>query len=92
MNDKAIKANAATMVPTIINGVLLPFLAFLLSEIAPNNGSINKARMLSSAIMTPEAVWFKPNLSIMILAMILSYVCQKIVMIKKAKPINIVFL
>ena len=46
----------AKIVPTKINGVRFPFLWFILSDHAPNNGSIISANMLSSAIIPPEIV------------------------------------
>ncbi len=86
------KATAATNVPIKMYGVLRPYLLFVLSDNEPNNGSINSAKMLSSAITKPDDTWVKPNLSINILAMILSYVIQNIEITKNAIPTKIVFL
>ena len=44
------------MVPRTIYGVRLPYFDFVLSESEPNKGSINTARTLSSAIITPDTV------------------------------------
>ena len=46
----------ASIVPTNMKGVLLPLLWFILSDHAPKMGSIINAKILSSAIIAPEAV------------------------------------
>ena len=51
---------------------------------------MNSARMLSSAMMTPEAVCDRPNLFVRISGMVLSYACQKAQIRKKANPTKIV--
>ena len=68
----------------------LPILVCVLSEIAPNSGSRKSARMLSSAMIAPESVSFKWNVSVRILGMTLSYICQKAQMDKNARPTRIV--
>ena len=49
-------AAAAIMVPTNIKGVLLPLLLFTLSDQAPKIGSMNRAKILSRAIIPPDSV------------------------------------
>ena len=66
------KAMAATIVPMRINGVRRPRLPVCLSEIAPNSGSRNSARMLSSAMMTPDHACDIPNLLVRISGTVLS--------------------
>ena len=83
-------AIAAASVPAIMNGVRLPSFVFVLSEIAPNNGSRKIASTLSRAITTPEAACDIPNLSVSILGIIVSYACQNVQIRKKAKPTKIV--
>ena len=68
----------------------LPILVCVLSEIAPNSGSRNSARMLSSAMMTPDHACDMPNLFVRISGMVLSYACQKAQIRKKAKPTQMV--
>ena len=70
--DKLNRATAATIVPTTMKGVRLPDLAVHLSEIAPKSGSINSAKMLSRAMITPDQVWDIPNLLVRITGMVAS--------------------
>lgn len=48
------------------------------------------ARTLSIAMITPVAVSFTPKVFCKINGMILSYICQKALMLKNAIPIKIV--
>ena len=77
---------AAHSVPIRIKGVRRPRRLRHLSDMAPNRGSMNSARMLSSAMMMPLFAWFMPNLSVSILGIRLSYACQKAQIRKNAKP------
>ena len=72
MKLRQISATAAISVPITMKGVRRPFLWVHLSEIAPNRGSMNSARMLSAAMMTPDQVWLMPNLLVRIRGMVLS--------------------
>ena len=78
------------MVPMVIKGVRLPKRVRHLSESAPKRGSIKTARMLSSAMITPDQVWDIPNLLVKITGMVASYACQKALIRKKAKPTRMV--
>lgn len=89
-SDRLMNAMAATIVPKTMNGVRRPRLPVCLSEIAPNSGSRNSARMLSSAMMTPDHACDMPNLFVRISGMVLSYACQKAQIRKKAKPTQMV--
>ena len=46
--------------------------------------------MLSSAMIAPEIVSFRRNVSVRILGITLSYICQKAQMDKNARPTRIV--
>ena len=70
--DSPTKATAAMIVPMRMKGVRRPIFPLCLSEIAPKRGSINSARMLSSAMITPEAVCDRPNLFVRIRGIVLS--------------------
>ena len=78
------------IVPTRMNGVRRPRLLVQRSEIDPNRGSRNSAKILSSAITMPEAACAMPNLSVRIFGMIVSYACQKVQIRKKANPTKMV--
>ena len=75
MPSVKLRANSSTTahsVPIRMKGVRLPRRLRHLSLIAPNSGSMNRARMLSSAMMMPLLAWFMPNLSVRILGIRLS--------------------
>ena len=80
----------AQAVPKRIKGIRLPSFEWLLSETEPKNGSRKSARMLSSAMMTPDHACDMPNLFVRIRGMVLSYACQKAQIRKKAKPTQMV--
>ena len=73
-----------------MNGVRRPRGLLLLSEIAPKSGSMNSARMLSSAMITPDSACDMPNLFVRIRGIVLSYACQKAQIRKNARPTNTV--
>ena len=58
VNPKRMKKITAAIVPIKINGVRRPNLVRDLSEMLPKSGNINTAKMLSSAIITPDSVCF----------------------------------
>ena len=61
------------MVPMVMKGVRLPnLLPRHLSDNAPKSGSMNTARILSSAMTTPDQVWDIPNLLVRITGMVAS--------------------
>ena len=68
----ASSATAATMVPKVMKGVRLPYLVLHLSDRVPKTGSRNTARILSSAMITPDQVWDIPNLLVRITGMVAS--------------------
>ena len=72
-----------------MKGIRRPILVLVRSESAPNSGSRKSARMLSSAMIVPEIVSFRRNVSVRILGT-LSYICQNEQMDKKARPTRIV--
>ena len=76
--------------PRRMKGIRRPILVLVRSESAPNSGSRKSARMLSSAMIAPEIVSFRRNVSVRILGMTLSYICQNEQMDKKARPTRIV--
>ena len=53
-NESTMSSTAAMSVPMTMNGVRRPRRLVQRSLIAPNSGSRNSARMLSSAIITPD--------------------------------------
>ena len=75
-----------------MKGVRRPIFERHLSERAPKSGSIKSATILSSAMMTPDAVCESPNLSVKIFGISVSYACQNRQIRKKAKPTRTVFL
>ena len=72
MNESPTNASAATIVPISMKGVRLPSFDLHLSDIAPKIGSMNRARMLSRAMTTPDAVWDMPNLLVRMSGIVLS--------------------
>ena len=87
--SRSIAATAIT-VPTNMKGVLLPRLWFTLSDHAPNIGSMMRAKMLSMAIIPPERVSPILKKYFSISGIILSYICQKALIARNAKPMVIV--
>ncbi len=80
----------AQPVPNKIKGMRFPMRVFVRSEMEPNSGSRNSARMLSAAMIAPENVSFKWNVLVRIRGMMLSYICQKAEMDKNASPTRMV--
>ena len=80
----------ARPVPKRINGMRLPILVCVLSEIAPNSGSRNSASTLSAAIIAPEYVSLRWNVLVSISGTMLLYICQNAQMDRNARPVNIV--
>jgi len=52
---------AEAAVPKMMNGMRLPILVSVRSDNTPNNGSMNSASTLSSAMITPVQVSPSPN-------------------------------
>ena len=61
-----------------------------LSDSPPNSGSRNRARTLSAAMMMPETLSPMWKVSVRILGIRLSYICQKAQMDRNAKPTSTV--
>ena len=85
IGSMSIKQTAA-MVPRIMYGVRLPSLVWVLSERCPNRGSMNRAKILSIAITRPVAaspIW---KVFCRMSGIMLSYICQNVLMERNAKP------
>ncbi len=80
----------AEPVPARIKGIRLPMGVLIRSESVPNSGSRNRARTLSAAMIAPVSVSPRWKVFLRIRGMILSYICQKAQMDKKAIPIKTV--
>ena len=80
----------AQPVPKRINGMRLPILVLVRSEMEPNSGSRNNARILSAAIIAPEKVSFMWKVFVRISGTTLSYICQNAQMDKNARPTRMV--
>ena len=65
-------AITAAIVPKRINGVRLPSFERHLSDMTPKSGSMNSARILSSAMIKPETACDIPKRSVSILGIIVS--------------------
>lgn len=76
----------AAAVPKTMYGIRFPILVSVLSEMDPNSGKRNSAKILSSAITPPAKVSFILNVFLRISGITLSYICQKAQMDRKAKP------
>ncbi len=75
-----------------MKGILFPSLVSTRSDRLPNSGSKNRASTLSAAIMVPVTVSPSPKVPCSISGIILSYICQKAEIDKKASPIKKVLL
>ena len=72
----------ATNVPQTMKGILRPALSLSI----PNIGSMKSASTLSSAIITPDAVSFIPNMFLSISGITVSYICQNALIAINARP------
>ena len=80
----------AQPVPKRMKGMRLPIFVEVRSESEPKNGSRNRARMLSAAIIAPENVSFMWKVFVRISGTTLSYICQNAQMDKNARPTRMV--
>ena len=78
----------AAAVPPRMKGIRFPIGVETLSESVPRRGKRNKARTLSSAMITPLAISGTWKLSSKISGTVKSYICQKADMDMKARPIR----
>ena len=72
MSESPVNATTAAIVPKRMNGVRLPSFERHLSDRTPNSGSMNSARMLSSAMIKPDTDCDIPKRSVSILGIIVS--------------------
>ena len=89
MGRKIIKMTER-MVPTKMKGVRLPRLVMTLSDSAPKMGSMNSAKILSSAMIAPDRVSPILKKYFRIKGMMLSYICQKALIARNANPMRTV--
>ena len=73
-----------------MKGIRRPSFVFVRSLSAPKNGSRNSASTLSAAMIAPESVSSRWNVSVRILGMTVSYICQKAQMERNARPTSMV--
>ena len=80
----------AQPVPKRMKGIRLPRRVSVRSEMPPKMGSRNRASTLSAAMMAPEKVSFRWKVLVRIRGTMLSYICQKAQMDRKARPTRMV--